>query len=74
MKGGFLEYKCRRCGKVVKNVHVPDALIALCNLEVEGVTPKIWGMQMRMTEIHHCADGNLGMSDLIGAVFDQKEE
>jgi hypothetical protein len=73
-EGGFLLYKCRRCGEVRKNIHAPYCLIALSHINTKGITPKEWGMQMGITDIHCCADGNLGISDLIGAVLDKKEE
>lgn len=74
MKGGVLEYKCRRCGEVVQQSHVPDVNIAMACLIINEVTPREWGMQAKMTDIHDCKDGNLGISDLIGAEFDPKKE
>lgn len=74
MKGGFLEYKCRRCGEVVQRPHVPDINIAMACLIINKVTPKGWGIQVGMTDIHGCKDGDLGLLDLIGAVSDKREE
>lgn len=73
-EGGFSEYRCRRCGETTRCVHVPDCLFSIIKMELEGVTPKVWGMQMRITDIHYCKDGNMGVTDLIGAVFDRKKE
>lgn len=74
MKGGFLKYKCRRCGEIEGSVHVPCCLVALSNINTNGKTPREWGMQIGITDIHSCNDGNLGISDLIGAVLDKGEE
>ena len=73
MDGGFLKYKCRRCGEIKGSAHVPNCLLALSSINAKGITPREWGMQMGITDIHNCNDGNLGISDLIGVVLDKKE-
>jgi len=73
-EGGSLLYKCRKCGAINKNTHVPCCLIALSKINVNGITPREWGMQMGITDIHACGDGNLGISDLIGAELDRPKE
>ena len=72
--GGSLKYKCRRCGEIGGSVHVPNYLLALSSINTNGRTPREWGMQMGITDIHACGDGNLGISDLIGAELDKPKE
>ena len=63
-----LIYKCRRCGKLCNSCSVPDGIMALVKI-VNGLpTPKEWGAQAPgLVNIHNCDDGELGVSDLIGA-------
>jgi hypothetical protein len=62
---GFLEYKCRRCGEIGRNSHVPSIQSAVIGIVAVGKTP--WtGMVGHILDVHSCADGGLGVSDLIG--------
>lgn len=71
-KGGFLIYKCRRCGKLNKNIHVPDGLIAISHLLVNGNLHGLWGGAIAsLKDICSCNDGNIGVTDLIGCEFDK---
>lgn len=64
---GFLVYKCRKCGKEIKSVHVPDGAIALSVIMFDNPTPKSWGVMVAgKTDVHSCGDGSLGVGDLIG--------
>ena len=64
MDAGFLVHKCRRCGKINKNVHVPNGLIYLCKI-LNDVN------SLDRVSICNCKDGNLGVSDLIGFEKDE---
>ncbi|MDP5274340.1 hypothetical protein [Chengkuizengella axinellae] len=71
-KGASLDYKCRRCGKVVKDSHVPDGTLAVVYLTIGAQFPKEWGdTAVNMISSHHCSDGNIGVIDLIGCEFDK---
>lgn len=71
MDSGFLEYKCRRCGAIIKAAHVPNVYIAMARLITDGTTPKEWGMTVRLLQTHSCDDGNVGITDFIGVVRDE---
>jgi hypothetical protein len=72
MKGGLIVYKCRRCGKENKSLHVPDATLALITLIHGWEFPKEWGCMIpALFDICHCDDGNMGVSDLIGVDLDK---
>jgi hypothetical protein len=71
-KGGYIEYKCRRCGKIDACVHVPDMKLCVILLTVEVPLPEQWGgLRPTMLSVHGCDDGGLGVSDLIGGVSDK---
>ncbi|CAH8247374.1 hypothetical protein WJ0W_004608 [Paenibacillus melissococcoides] len=67
MSSGFLLYKCRQCGAVEKNVHVPDVMIAFVNITMGEPLPKEWGGSVGLIGMHSCSDGRIGVTDLIGA-------
>jgi hypothetical protein len=72
--GGVIIHKCRRCGGLDKSLHVPDVLAALCCVTSGIPTPwKPSAMNPKMVGVHHCADGNHGVSDMIGGEIDKKE-
>ena len=71
--GGVLQYKCRRCGKVSANTHIPKGsatIILTCVLNNYEILEKIRGVPASQYSICNCNDGNLGVSDLIGLEFD----
>lgn len=75
-RGGWLEYRCRRCGEVVrKEAHVPNLLLALASISASGRTPDAWGgVPMGETAIHDkCRGGGMpgiGYADLQGGSLD----
>jgi|CXWL01.1.fsa_nt_gi hypothetical protein len=71
-KMGWLLYKCRLCGSVNREVHVPGLVIALSCILNNYPLPKDWagGDQIHSTSIHHCADNKLGVSDIVGGERD----
>lgn len=74
-KGGFLIYKCRRCGKLLNNTHAPDGVIVVLTLLNRGNLDGLWGgMPVHLTDICFCDDRNIGVADLIGCEFDNKEK
>lgn len=68
---GTIIYKCRRCGDLEKSTHVPNIDKAVI-LMIKGIEmPKDWGpLSPKMISIHSCADGNIGVCDLIGGERD----
>jgi hypothetical protein len=65
--GGLLVYRCRRCGRLDRSIHVPDLIKALVCLSSEFSLPDDWGpMKPNLTGLHHCPGGWLGVTDLIG--------
>jgi len=70
-KGGLLEYKCRRCGKIDKSIHVPSVLQVLISVMNDYKLPKKWfGIPVTKTSIHQCDDEGAGVTDLIGGMCD----
>jgi hypothetical protein len=73
-KGGFLQYKCRRCGEIVQDTHVPDlqaALLYILNdwdMKIMGWT----GVPANKTDTHRCKKDEWGVIDLIGGVEDKE--
>lgn len=72
-EGGFLVYKCRRCGGEVRNTHVPDGVTVLYYLLFGYDIPSHWWRTPlpHKESIHHCKDGSLGVADLIGVEIDK---
>lgn len=69
-----LIYKCRLCGGLDNSIGVPDGLKALIAIQLDGDTQKLCpqsGIVARMTDLHNCPDGRLGISDLQGATPDE---
>lgn len=65
-KGGDLLYKCRLCGQEDRSGHCPSILDASTAILGHGRTPRDMGIIFKMQELHSCADGRYGVSDLIG--------
>jgi len=80
MRGGWLVYKCRKCGKLDRSAHVPDVRRALVSIGVDGRTPREWGNWSGLTGMHYCTEAvgsiksgqgaMIGVSDLISAEED----
>lgn len=70
-KGGELYYKCRICRKIYHDTGVPDLLLALIDINIFGVTQNK-GIKARLTDIHNCFNGQLGIADLIGGKEDEE--
>ncbi|HUT43217.1 MAG TPA: hypothetical protein VMW95_02680 [Desulfobacterales bacterium] len=61
-----LQYKCRRCGDIIDGGMIPnDSERNANNIWIS----KIFNDARLMIGIHNCDDGNLGITDLIGAEF-----
>lgn len=76
-RGGWLEYRCRRCGEVMRQeVHVPNLLLALASISASGRTPTAWGgVPLGETGLHlQCRDAGgspgIGYADLQGGSLD----
>lgn len=71
-KPGVLLYKCRRCGKVSKNIHAPDGLPVLLHILHDIPLPKRWGDGIPISKESICLydDGSYGVSDCIGFSVD----
>ena len=72
MKPGVLKYKCRNCERFETSLHSPDALISL--IDAMHGTSMIPGHVVAMTGIHICGPGMIGVTDLVGAVYDDGKE
>jgi len=73
-KGGVLLYKCRLCGCVERNPHVPDVFTAVGHLAVGLKLPEKWfGAPACVRHPHFCSDGRIGVADLIGGEHDKVE-
>ena len=77
-KGGNLQYKCRNCGKVCSDIHVPDVMLALICITRGENLPSSWGGGfVGMTELHRCQShgyttpDSIGIADLIGGEKDR---
>ena len=72
-KGGDLIYKCRHCGKIIRDTHVPDLQLAMIAMtsHAEHFWMKDWGTPMHITEVHYCDLKNIGVTDLIGGEYDE---
>lgn len=53
---GSLIYRCRNCKKKFSPVSYPDAMNAAIKSIITGEV---------MLSVHHCLNGNIGISDLI---------
>lgn len=74
MESGVLIYKCRRCGKISRNTHIPNGIMGLSYALVGIKSKTTEGYELiGMNNICNCDDGNLGISDLIGFEKDKKE-
>lgn len=74
MKGGRLLYKCRLCGEITDNCHVPDIFLAIPLLLIKGnlnCTPWAGTMGISTKKIHYCKNGKIGIADLIGGEEDK---
>ncbi|AYK08869.1 hypothetical protein [Brevibacillus laterosporus] len=69
-RGGLLEYKCRRCGQVKADIHVPNGLEAFLSISKNGATPKEWGQCAHWYGTHMCDDKHLSITDFIGIKYD----
>ena len=70
-RGGFLAYKCRRCGDRIEQCHAPELDLALICLTSNNPLPKEWfGVSPGMTGLHYCSRIHVGITDLIGGTLD----
>lgn len=74
--GGVLIYKCRLCGQEDRSVHVPNTLTAICCIINGTPFPRAWGgSPLSLTSVHAtCQAGTWGVTDLVGAIDDKKED
>ena len=69
-EGGYLVYKCRRCGGINTNTHSPQLMEDMTVFLATGRQLSS-GNPMIKHPLHCCADGNLGVMDLIGGEYDE---
>jgi hypothetical protein len=67
---GILEYKCRRCSKLTRENRSPDCMASMIAIFTNNPSP-FMGVSPNMQEIHFCADGHMGVADLIGVSLDK---
>jgi hypothetical protein len=65
-EGGAPNYRCRACGEVYADCHVPDISLAMIGILFDGHTPKKWGATHGLITVHACDEANMGIADLIG--------
>lgn len=66
-KPGVLVYKCRRCGGLDKNTHVPNLVQVLAVVSALWPrSPECFGGIIAVVDVHSCPDGHMGVSDLTG--------
>ena len=54
-----------------KSTHAPDINMAVILIVLGIEMPKDWGpLNPKMTYVHSCTDGNIGVCDLIGGEKD----
>jgi hypothetical protein len=70
---GKILWQCRRCEKVIDNLHSPDIYMSLiCHLNgIHESGGKGFGVSDQT--VHECSRGEFGIADLIGA-SETKEE
>jgi hypothetical protein len=74
-RGGFMLYKCRRCGGVDDSVHVPSIVWAFTQIDQNGSTKEIPGAPQGWHGLHRCNHGDVyGVSDLVGFMPDPAGE
>ena len=75
-KGGKFLYKCRLCGSIRDTVFSPDWLSSLVwamnGLDLNSKATQD-AMAPTSTDICHCVDGRVGVSDLVGVVPGKNE-
>lgn len=62
-------YKCRRCGEPDKTSHIGAATTVLQSVIYAAIGMEMQlpiGTQPQMLSTHSCADGGIGISDLVG--------
>lgn len=71
--GGTLLYKCRLCGELKGGMHAPHLLISLAHVSSGLKQPADWGPlgASVLHSLHNCADGRLGLADLVGGEPDR---
>lgn len=63
--GGYLYYKCRRCGLIVANTHVPNSMHTFVMLQMKGEYHDQGG-SVYLIDFHICEDKVRGVTDLVG--------
>ena len=71
-RGGDIVYKCRRCGVVVKQMISGNLLTDLVVfISVMNDISGTGESDIRKHTIHSCEDGNLGVTDIVGGIYDE---
>lgn len=68
---GVILYRCRRCEGLDSSLHTPDIDTSILAAVSTGRDP--YGPTQPLVGWHRCADGAMGVTDLIGGVPDPKE-
>lgn len=67
MTRSILSYKCRACGAVADKVSVPGSPVMILAYIVTGTKPESDISQPGLLDVHGCADGRIGVADLVSA-------
>jgi hypothetical protein len=73
-KKGWLIYRCRRCQAEIKLTtvnHLPSAARAIC---VKGSVYTATGKEEFACRPHTCADGQVGITDIIGGEYESSPQ
>jgi hypothetical protein len=71
MQPGVLIYECLLCKGLDESIHVPDITLILVCLANGHELPEEWyGVPVNRFDVHHCKDGRLGVTQIIGAKAD----
>jgi hypothetical protein len=66
-KPGRIVYQCRRCGKFEKALGTSNMFETMCETVYGVANYKKDPLHPRMTDLHVCEPGIIGVMDLIGA-------
>ena len=73
-KEGYLIYRCRRCGVEIKTAKVNHLPVAVRTLCYSGTVYTATGREESAMRPHTCADGQVGITDIIGGEYAPSEK
>ncbi len=67
---GRIVYRCRRCWQFDRSLSSPDITQTLLSVLDGTRDPNASGIRASLRSIHICADGAIGVTDVVGAELD----